>query len=279
MDELTTITERVHLQLRALLAVCFPHVAHDEFAAAKGALHVQESLPEAIGGTIFAVSSGAAPTVAAGAARVGFALSARAFAALGAVVSSGDFIFSMLTQNPNRHALAQVQTFLEGEASAYRSWLVLIQHWLSLPRSDVTGEQSPMPSASADTGARYCPQDGNGSTRGESLGEDLAIGEGAADKLAAAGSGCASNDHESQMVESQSTHAAESTSYANREAEWRAESDTQTLRSPTHASHLDEHTDRLRSAMMEEMAAPLVRDCAVSVAASATTSDQAHALI
>ena len=60
------------------------------------------------------------------------------FLVLGAVIGTGDFVYSMLTDNPNRKSIAQVASFIEGKSEAYRVWLVLIKHWMELSEEGET---------------------------------------------------------------------------------------------------------------------------------------------
>ena len=108
----------------ALATTCFPEVGEEEFAAATHSLDFERTLPEAIVNALLAAGGTVAHTAAVGFRVFGFASTTAALSVFGAVFSSGDFLHSMLTNNPNRTYLSQIQTYLEGEAEAYRSWKV-----------------------------------------------------------------------------------------------------------------------------------------------------------
>ena len=147
LARLSECETRVSLRLEALVAACFPGCPAEDFAAARGAgvSFVAASLPEQLGSTLVAVGSAGARTAASVASRVGASVTAQAFSVLGAVVSSGDFVHSMLTQSPNRKTLQQVAAFLEAKSEAYRIWLVLIDHWVALPRAGAHGREAHSP--------------------------------------------------------------------------------------------------------------------------------------
>ena len=99
----------MHLQLLALFAACFPGIPSDQIAEASSALHFEQLSPEALGHTLFAIGSASTRTAAGVASRLGLYVSTRALSVLGAVVSSGDFVYSLLTDNPNRTCIQQVK--------------------------------------------------------------------------------------------------------------------------------------------------------------------------
>jgi hypothetical protein len=123
----------IHL-IEALVATCFPDVPPEDWAAARGAgISFNALPPDALASIGVAVGTAATRTAASVATRVGALAAARVFSVLGAVVSSGDFVLSMLTNNPNRKSIDQVSSFIEGKTEQYRIWLVLLHHWLELP--------------------------------------------------------------------------------------------------------------------------------------------------
>ena len=73
---------------------------------------------------------------------IGFTLSHAAVSVLGAVMSTGDFVYTMLTKHPNRKGLESVEAILEGKEQAAKVWQVLFSQWLTLPDSGrLTEEQ------------------------------------------------------------------------------------------------------------------------------------------
>ena len=128
---LSAAEEAVHHQLRALISFSFPHVPPDDFVEASAPLRFEAVLPEDLALVAALHVSGATARVApALLSRVGFAVASRMLSVVGAVVSSGDFVHSILTNSPNRAMLVQVQRYLEGVAETFRSWWVLLCHWL-----------------------------------------------------------------------------------------------------------------------------------------------------
>ena len=166
LDRLNECEERVLLLLEALLAACFQDTSDEDWAAARGAgISFETMLPEQINNTLFAVGGATARGAAGVASRIGATVSTQALSVLGAVVASGDFVYSMLTDSPNRKSLLQVTSFLEGKSEGYRVWTVLLNHWLtlnqrgnsrkaqpaSLPASPETSSAQPVePSAEAE---------------------------------------------------------------------------------------------------------------------------------
>ena len=133
LDRLNECERRVLLNLEALVTACFPDVKEEEWAAARGAGISFEALPpEQIGNTLFAVGGATARGSAVLATRIGATVSTQILSVFGAVVASGDFVYSMLTNSPNRKSIKEVSSFLEGKSESYRVWLVLLKHWLSL---------------------------------------------------------------------------------------------------------------------------------------------------
>ena len=124
--------EKVQHQLRALLAFSFPGVQPEEFVEASAPLRFGAALPEMLVGSAVVHAGGAAARVAPGLlSRVGLTVASRSLSVVGAVVSTGDFIHSVVTSNPNREILGKVHAYLEGEAETSRAWWVLLCHWLS----------------------------------------------------------------------------------------------------------------------------------------------------
>lgn len=111
------------------------------------------------------------------ASRIGLDITTKSLSVLGAVVSSGDFIFSLLTSSPNRESLEQVGTFIEGKCEAYRVDLALLHHWLELASADAEG------GAGEEAGPR-----GEFSPAGDAAG-DVEGGDGASGVHGGSGSG------------------------------------------------------------------------------------------
>ena len=133
LDRLNECEERVLLLLEALLAACFQDTSDEDWAAARGAgMSFETMLPEQINNTIFAVGGATTRGAAGVASRIGATVSTQALSVLGAVVASGDFVYSMLTDSPNRKSLVQVTSFIEGKSEGFRVWTVLLNHWLTL---------------------------------------------------------------------------------------------------------------------------------------------------
>jgi hypothetical protein len=92
------------------VATCFSDVSEEDWAAARGAgISFDHQLSEEAIGSALLTFGGATARGAAGvASRVGATVSTQALSVLGAVVASGDFVYSMLTNSPNRKTITQV---------------------------------------------------------------------------------------------------------------------------------------------------------------------------
>ena len=136
LDRLSECENRCLLQLEALITACFPDVPSEDWAAARGAGVSFEGVPaESLHSMALMAGGTAARAGAAVASRMGLAISTIALSIVGSAVSTGDFLYSMLTSSPNRKSLGEVASFIEGKAEAYRVWCVLIRHWLDLNES------------------------------------------------------------------------------------------------------------------------------------------------
>ena len=133
LARLSECEKRVLLLLESLILACFPDVPAEDWDAARGAgISFDVLPPEQIGNTLLAITSAGARASAGIASRVGAIVFTRVFSVVGAVISSGDFVYSMLTNSPNRKSLHEVSLFIESKSEQYRTWLVLLQHWLEI---------------------------------------------------------------------------------------------------------------------------------------------------
>jgi len=153
-EELTRLSEaedRVQQALDALIVRHFAGVPPSEWDIARGAGvsfdHVSAeahnaAVPTTIGASVTGSGAAAARAViGASSASRSAAVSAglvigRSLSVAGSVVSAGDFIYSLLTNNPNRRSLEQMGSFLEAKAEAYEVWAVLLCHWLGFLQDD-----------------------------------------------------------------------------------------------------------------------------------------------
>ena len=111
-------------------------------------------------------AGGAAARVAPGLlSRVGLTVASRSLSVVGAVVSTGDFVHSVVTSNPNREILGKVHAYLEGEAETSRAWWVLLCHWLGQAprqRASTPGGEEPDDGATVGGDASQEPAEDRG---------------------------------------------------------------------------------------------------------------------
>ena len=98
LERLTELETKALGLLAELSATCFPQVAPEDWDAARGAgISFKALRAEDVGATLFAIGGVTARTAAGVASRIGMDITTKSLSVLGAFVSSGDFIFSLLT--------------------------------------------------------------------------------------------------------------------------------------------------------------------------------------
>ncbi|KAL3924957.1 MAG: hypothetical protein SGPRY_003767 [Prymnesium sp.] len=133
LQHLTECENRALVLLETLSEACFSEIDAEDWTDARGAgISFDAIRPEEVGNTLLTIGGATSRTAAGVASRIGLDLTTKSLSVLGALVSSGDFIFSLLTVSPNRDSLARVLVFIESKCEAYHVWMVLLEHWLSL---------------------------------------------------------------------------------------------------------------------------------------------------
>ena len=113
LKELNECEQRINLQLRSLIALCFPAISPDEIAAASSPLSFARNLPDEIAGALLAVGGATARTAVGLASRVGYVVSMQALSVAGAVISSGKTPFpTFLLSCFHTFTLSYFHTFL-----------------------------------------------------------------------------------------------------------------------------------------------------------------------
>ncbi|KAL1527797.1 hypothetical protein AB1Y20_009180 [Prymnesium parvum] len=133
LQQLTEHEDHTLKLLERLSTTCFPEMAAEDWSAARGAgVDFATILPEQVGNTLLALGGATTRTAAGLASRIGLEVATKSLSVFGALVSSGDFIFSLLTNSPNRALMKRILIFIESKSEMYRVWLVLLEHWLGL---------------------------------------------------------------------------------------------------------------------------------------------------
>lgn len=141
LDGLVRSEAALKVQLDGLLARYFPAVDEETWEAARS-VGVESSLTLDALNLLAALATVGSRSGMVIASRVGFTISTHVFSVLGAVVSTGDFVHTMLTKHPNRKGLESVLAILEGKDQSAKVWQVLFTQWLTLPDiGELTEEQ------------------------------------------------------------------------------------------------------------------------------------------